>query len=224
MFEVMELTKLGESPKLYRPVVVEPSPYGWCVLKRRPRGGQDEFGHLVSEPDEVILQDRPIGTSIGNGIPFMRWWDVFDRLNPSAGARLYGRTPEAQKFNNDQDPDEREIDDTQPINIRCSGDGGNLKAFYLETQTATHIQLVAFDYLYPVDAEGKDFYSHPWLFTFPSAINSAGQVTKVANGINVFFPQIERKETGLWIRKSEVIMLSKKPEYWGIEDVMGQWV
>jgi hypothetical protein len=192
------------------------------VLKHKPRGVIDENGHSVSWPDEIILQDAPIGTNIGNGIPFQEWWGVCSKINNAAAMAWLG-TYEAMFFNNDQGP-AREIDKTHPVNIRCSSSGGNLKAFYLNTQTATHIQLVAYDYQHPELANGQDFYTNPEMFTLPTAINLAGRISKVASGIDVFAPQICRPQ-GIWIRKTEVIMLSSKPQFWSIADVMdAKWI
>jgi hypothetical protein len=190
-------------------------PLAWCTLKRRPRGTPPTY-----EPDETIFQDNPFGDTIGNGIPFQIWWPTCYRVNANnPGAMMWLGSYEAMFFNNDQS-DTRQIDKDQPVNIRCSSSGGNLKAYYPDTQTATHIQIVAFDYRFPELANGKDFYSHPWLFTFPTAINASGDIHKVANGINVFVPQVCRPQ-GLWIRKSEVLFLNSQPTSWGIENVMG---
>ena len=201
-------TKTGE----FVPV----SPYGWCIIKHLPRGNGTKY-----DPDEIILQDRPVGGTIGNGIPFQGWWGVSERVNRNnLGAMEWLSTYEAMFFNNDQDPDVREIDKSKPINIRCSSGGGNLKAFHLGTQTSTHVQLVAFDYRYPERANGMDFSTNPELFTYPVAINATGKIIKVAGGINVFVPQICRPEYGLWVRKSEIIILAEKPAIWGIQDVL----
>jgi hypothetical protein len=203
---------------------------GWCILKRRPRGNEDENGHLISDPDEFLFSNKNqyvtsvtvINNGIGMGIPFQSWWPFTDALNSGyPGANQWLSTYEAVFFNNDQGP-EREIDKTKPVNIRSSSSGGNLKAYYLGTQTSTHIQIVAFDYRYPELASGKAFNTDPHLFTYPSAINLAGEVSKVANGIDVFVPQVERKEYGLWANKNDVIFLDQKPSNWTMADVLGR--
>jgi len=194
----------------------EKSPYSFCVLKHLPRGNDSRF-----DPDEIFLQDRPVGTGMGVGIPFQAWWGFVKEINKNnAGAWEWLTTYEAMWFNNDQDPNAREIDITKPINIRCTDGGGNLRAYYPETQTNAYIELVGYDYLHPelLDASVDNFNKKPEMFCVPSAINLAGVVRKVANGITVFMPRLYR--TKIWIRKSEVIFLKEKPTKWTIEDVL----
>lgn len=190
---------------------------GWCVLKHRPRGNIDENGHMVSDPDEIIFGDYV------DMIPFQPWWPVCDRINAeNPGANEWLRTYEAMFFN-DGVGHGTQIDTSKPINIRGSSSGGNLKAFILATQTENEIEILAFDYLHPEYADGRDFSTDPHLFTYPTAINIAGQISRVANGIDVFVPQICHP-SGLWIKKTEVTMLDQKPSIWTKEDVMKQWM
>jgi hypothetical protein len=213
MIETLQLTRMGYSPKTYKRFIVQDDPFGWCVLKRRPR---------PYAPDEVILQDMPIGTALGASIPFQPWWSKMRMIN-GAEEMAWWLTYEAEKFNNDANPDEREINPDLPINIRCTGDGGNLKAFYKDMQTNTHIRLVAYDYLHPefIDPFIDNFDIKPWMVSLCTAIDAGGLVHKIAGGIEPYYYQLYRTE--LWIRKTEVIMLDQKPYEWTKADVMKQW-
>lgn len=199
---------------------------GWCVLKRRPR---------AYAPDETILQDRPVGSTLGNSVPFKEWWPNMYRINPpKEGEEISAEMKwwlifESEKFNNDQDPEHREIDPNKPINIRLTGDGGNLKAFYKSTQTATHIQLVAYDYRYPELANNDTFETAPHKIGLCSAINESGRVFRIAGGIDPYYFQVCRfdsvtKLPMLWVEKSKVIMLDQKPAVWTKADVMKRWI
>jgi len=217
MLEVIELTRLGDSPKTYREMVSIEDTYKWCVIKHKPRG---QNGTL--EPDVIALQDRPVGTGVGHEIPFMGWWDLLRQTNNDA-AWAWLTTYEAALFNNNQDPEQREIDITKPVSALSQTFGGNLKAY--DKETKTHIRLVAYNYLadvHKLNPNVNNFANEPWMFMYPNAINEYGVIRKVANGIDVFVPQLSYTE--LWIRKSEVILLAQKPATWGIQDVMSQWI
>lgn len=199
---------------------------GWCVLKRRPR---------AYAPDETILLDRPAGSTLGNSVPFQAWWPNMRKINPpKAGEEISAEmkwwlTWESEKFNNDQSQEVREIDPTKPVNIRLTGDGGNLKSFYKATQTATHIQLVAYDYLYPELAAHDTFETAPHKIGLCSAIDENGTVRRIAGGIDPLYFQVCRfdpvtKLPKLWIEKSKVIMLDQRPYSWTKADVMKQWM
>lgn len=197
---------------------IQSTDFGWCVIKHRPRGNILEDTNAF-DPDEIILQDAPVGDSLGNGIPYQSWWPTSDRVNTGNQKAInWLNTYEAEFFNNDQG-EQREIDRSKPINIRCSTGGGNLKKYYKGTQTNTHIQIYAFDYRYPQLADGMDFTTNPEMFIFPVAINLSGRIIKVAGGVDVYVPQICRPQ-GLWIRKSEVVFLDEKPTTWDIQNVM----
>jgi hypothetical protein len=178
---------------------------GWCVLNRRPR---------AYAPDETIFDER----SGVNTIPFRAWWPNMQRIN-SVGEMAWWLTYEAEKFNNDQDPDVREFSIYDDINIRVTGDGGNLKAFYKLNQTATHIQIVAYDYRYPELANNDTFENSPWMVSLCSAIDINGSTHKIAAGLEPVYFQVCRPE-GLWVEKSKVTFLEQKPRIWGVSEVM----
>jgi hypothetical protein len=192
----------------------EDNTIAWCVLKRRPR---------QYAPDETIFDEK---TGV-DALPFKEWWPNMQRINPpKAGEAISGEmawwwTFEAEKFNNDQG-EQREFLPTDDVNIRITGDGGNLKAFYKLNQTATHIQILAYDFRYPELANGDTFEKAPWKIALSSAIDINGQVHKIAGGLEPYYFQVCRP-SGLWIEKEKVIMLDQKPSTWTKADVYKQW-
>ena len=165
-------------------------------------------------PDAVHVQDRPIGTGVGASILILPpVWRKSEEINNEAGER-YAKTSQAMWINLMGD-EPRDIDiEHEVVHAESIISGGNLVAY--DYETATHIRLVA--PRYDEKSFVGNFYTHPWLYWYPTAINSAGRIFRVTSGIDVFFPLLKRTE--LWMHKSLVVLLSKRPDTWGISDVM----
>jgi hypothetical protein len=191
---------------------LDTSNIGWCVLLHQPRP--------TGAPDETIFTTVPNDNAGVDGVPFQEWWSVSDRINPDPKAREWLGEYEKMFFNNDENPDVKVIDRNQPVNIRTSSSGGNLKAFYKNKSTSKYLKLVAFDYLHPEYADGRNFFTDPHMFTFPVGITNGGITFKVGGGLDVFVAQIERVELGLWVKTNMVNVLLQRPATWTIADVM----
>jgi hypothetical protein len=188
---------------------INSNPYkdlGWCVVNRRPR---------AYAPDEAIFDSN---TGV-NTVPFKAWWPNMQRINPE-GEMAWWLTWEAEKFNNDQNPEEREFTIYDDVKIRLTGDGGNLKAYYKKTETPTHLQILAYDYLHPEFANNDTLENKPRMVSLCSAIDINGAVRKIAAGLSPRYFQVCRKEVGLWVEKSKVTILEQKPRVWGIPEIM----
>jgi hypothetical protein len=185
-------------------------PYKWAIVKHNP-DRPDAYKYNPFAPDEIPMQDRPIGSQLGHGIPVLPpvWSWLY--ANNSAAAWEWLTNYEKMWINNNGVGGEINIGDN--VSAESITGGGNLVAYDFET--ATHIRLVSFKY---TDNIAGSFFTHPWLFWYPTMINEAGIVRKVANGIDVYIPLL--RYTELWLRKVDVIQLAYKPASWGIKDVL----
>ncbi len=167
-------------------------------------------------PDAVHMQDKPAGTGVGASIKiFPPVWRKIEEINNKDGER-YAKTSQAMWINLAGDQP-RDIDiERETVHAESIIGGGNLVEWDVETET--HIRLVA--PLYTATSFVGDFYSHPWLYWYPTAINSAGKIYRVTSGIDVFFPLLKRTE--LWMHKSlvSIFPVGWSPSGWSISDVM----
>lgn len=189
-------------------------PYFYGVILHQPRG---EAG--VIEPDVIKLDDRGDGISrLGASIPWFEWWThCFEINNPPAIARMLRY--EADLFNNDQDPEVRDIDITKNVSAISQDFGGNLIAW--DVKTATKLRLVSYRFDQDVsrlDPYFDNFSKKPWLYRLCTAVNASGSVFLPAGGVVQYMPRVARTE--LWIDAEKVKLLPCKPKQWTIENVM----
>jgi len=191
-------------------------PYKWAVVKHdRDRFSAPDAMHFA--PDAVHVQDRPQGDGVGHQIPVLASvWSYLRKTN-NADAMKWLETYEAMWINNGGKGGQ--IITTSNVNAESIIGGGNLIAY--DDEKNTHVRIVARHYKFEfgtLNPENDNFNTFPWLYWYPTAINAAGVIRKVTSGIDVFIPLLICTE--LWIGKNKVRLLDKKPDKWGIENVL----
>jgi hypothetical protein len=210
---MLRTIRAGRSPKVYVKVTPEINGWKWARIKHvadRPDVPED------FAPDEITLQDRPIGQQLGHGIPWRNWWGHSREINNDAAWARF-TTYEADLFNNNGVGGQ--IDTTQNVSAECIDMGGNLFAY--DAETSTHVRMVTYKYnmdtsiLNPLTS---NFYYHPEYYFYMCSISKSGIIRKVGAGIDEFAPRVAYGEK--WIRKSEITKLPGRPATWGIYDVL----
>jgi hypothetical protein len=188
-------------------------PYRWGIIKRQLYQTANLF-----DPDVVKMDDRGDGISrLGHEIPWRNFWKHTLEIN-GAGEKSWILSWEAALFNNNQDPDVREIDITQDVSSISQTFRGNLVA--IDGETANKVRFVSYKYNMDTSSltPNDNFSTKPWLYRLASAVNSYGMIRRIAGGILPFIPLVAYTE--LWMDKSEIMFLDKRPDTWTIENVL----
>jgi hypothetical protein len=163
-------------------------------------------------PDEIVLLSQGVGTQKANNyLVLSHVWDWL-RANNNDAAWDWLTDYEAMWINNNAEGGE--IDITGKVNAEPIIGGGNLIAYDMETDS--HVRLVTFNY---ADTIVGNFFTAPWLFWYPTAVNTSRVVRKIAGGIDVYIPLLSYAES--WIQKSKITLLDRQPASWTILDVLG---
>jgi hypothetical protein len=183
-----------------------PLPYRFGILRHRPR---DVLPNFEYAPDTIPLQDRPAGRGKGDVIPVLPpWWDYIHKLNPGEKEYRYTRSIGAMWINIPYDQDDP--NPNPPPKAESIGNGGNFVAFDLMTDT--HGRLVSWSYAQDtseLDPSKYNWYEMPWLVWKAVAINLAGDLRNVGQGLDVYFPTL--RFTELWTHRLDVELFPELP-------------
>lgn len=172
----------------------------FAIVRHRPRAGGLSFF-----PDTCPMQNVPNGTGKGDDIHIeSNWWHHIERINSERGykwARSIGNMWINKTYNIDVPYS------TAPAeSIHC---GGNFIAYDLETPH--HVRLVAYPYRMDTTNLKDNWFNKPWMFWKACMVNSEGEIGKVANALDVYFPLIAERE--LWINKIYIEKFPDGPDY-----------
>jgi len=164
-------------------------------------------------PDEIVLQSQGTGNQKANNVPIRPQVWSWLRANNNDAAWTWLTTYESMWMNNNGKGGE--IDITGKVSSEPLTCGGNLIAY--DAETTTHVRLVTFNYNDPIVG---DFKTTPWMFWYPTAVNTSRVVRKVAGGIDVYVPLLSYAES--WIEKSRITLLPSRPSTWTEANVLSQ--
>ena len=182
-------------------VIKHPPELKFAVVRHDPRNGG-----LSYFPDTIPMQnDRSTGVPSpiddGKGDPIhieSNWWHHIKKINSPRGYE-WARSIGNMWINGDYDVD-TPYSTGVAESVTC---GGALVAF--TQQTSTHIKLYSYDWRMDTTNLEENQFNTPHMYWKAWAINGGGDIIKVANELDVWFPRIAQRD--LWMHKWDVKLL-----------------
>ena len=175
----------------------------FATVRHDPRNGG-----LSYFPDTIPMQnDRanglpsPIDNGKGDVIHIeSNWWHHIEKINSPRGSRGYkwARSIGNMWINLEYDID-TPYSTARAESLTC---GGVLIAYTEET--FTHVKLVSYDWRMSTVGLEENQFTHPHMYWKAWAINIKGNIIKVANELDVWFPRIAERD--LWMSKKDLII------------------
>jgi hypothetical protein len=186
-----------------RIVYKERSRYRYGIVRNHPR-----TGNLAYFPDTVAMQNprwlssKPAVDDTGKGSPIhieSNWWHYIEKINSFRGYK-WARSISNMWIN-------LQYVDTPYSTARAESlhCGSNFFCWDADYETPTHVKLVTFDWRMDTTVLNRaynNWFNQSEFFWKPIAVNGEGDIIKVANALDVYFPLIAEKE--LWMHKKDI--------------------
>jgi len=186
--------------------VINVNPLRYAIIK--PRSDGRGYGGLDFVPDTAPLQDSPSGTGKGAQVEVRpELWRYIEKINTPAD---YGYTRAIGKmWINSPYAINTPYSTAKAESLSC---GCNIVAY--TDETSTHVKLLSRPWGFDtskLNPEIDNWHNYPYLFWKAQAISPFGQLIKVGEAQDVYFPLIHNTE--LWMAKSMIELFPVGPRY-----------